>query len=283
MIGSSGSSDLRDWFIPPAWMITLSKLAYRIRHSEENRLLPRNRELAGRHADRQRCFVIGNGPSLKTQDLRPLANEIVIVANSFFQHPDHRIIGPRYYCVGDREFVDDRPNSVAWLRELEAAMPDTNLFVSPAARTTFSKYGLFQKQSVYYVGRVRIARTAVAVNVDFARPLNVGFSTGTAYAIPLALYLGFREVYLIGFDANWFADIHNGPVHFYETNPYFPHFDRTHTEGHSMEFLFNSTYLEFLSHRLLRDKAVLMGAKILNATNGGWLDMYPRVQYESLF
>jgi len=283
MIGSIESPGLRDWFIPPAWMITLSKLAYRVRHSEEIRLLARNREWAGRHADRKRCFVVGNGPSLKTQDLRLLAGETVIVANSFFQHPDHRVVAPRYYCIGDKEFVADKPNSLAWLKELEAAMPDTNLFVSPHARTTFSKYGLFQKQGVYYVGHVRIARTASAVSVDFTQPLNVGFSTGTGYAIPLALYLGFREVYLIGFDANWFKDIHNEPLHFYETNKHFPHFDRTSTEGHSMEFLFNSIYLEFVSHRLLRDKAALMDAKILNATNGGWLDMYPRVQYESLF
>ena len=274
---------LRDWLVPPAWRSLLSEIRYRVRHPETMRLLARNRELARRHADRGRCFVIGNGPSLKTQDVRPLANEIVIVANSFFQHPDHATVAPKYYCVGDGEFVADKPNSVAWLRELEAALPETNLFVLPIAAPTFSKHGLFKQHRVYHIDHIRMARSSAEVRIDFTRPLNVGYSTGTAFCIPLALYLGFREIYLLGFDANWFADVNNGPLHFYETNKYFPHFDRTNSEGHDMEFQLGSCHVDFMSHKLLRDKATSMGAKIVNATNGGWLDVYPRVHYESLF
>lgn len=284
MIESKDRSDgLQDWLIPPAWIGGLSKLVYRVRHGENLRLLAKNSELAGRHKDSRRCFVIGNGPSLKTQDLRPLANEIVIVANSFFQHPDHGLISPRYYCVGDGDFVADRPNSVAWLRELEAAMPETNLFVLPRARSTFSKHGLFEKHSVYHIDRIQMTNNGSAVSVDLTHPVNVGHSTGTGFSIPLALYLGFPEIYLIGFDANWLADVHNGAVHFYETNKYFPHWDRTATEGYDMEFQLRTCHLEFRSHRLLRNKAASMGCKITNATSGGWLDMYPRVQYEALF
>lgn len=276
-------NSVRDWFVPPAWMNPLSKIAYRIRYPGHMRLLTRNRELAGRHRNQGRCFVIGNGPSLKTQDIRPLANETVITANSFFQHPDHRTVAPAYYCVGDGDFVADLPNSVAWLRELENAMPQANLFVLPIARSTFAKHGLFRNHRVYHIDHVRMARDASGVKIDLTQPLNVGHSTGTGFAIPLALYLGFREVYLIGFDANWLADIHNGALHFYETNKYFPQFDRTATDGLDMENQLRTAHLEFKSHRLLRDKAVLMGVKIINATNGGWLDMYPRVKYESLF
>jgi hypothetical protein len=277
------SGGLRDWLVPPAWRGLFSELGYRVRQPEAMRLLGGNRELARRHADRGRCFVIGNGPSLKTQDIKPLAGEIVIVANSFFQHPDRGIVAPKYYCVGDTEFIADQPNSVAWLRELEAALPETNLFVLPVGRKTFAKHGLFKRQHVYHVDHIRMARTPGDVNIDFTRPLNVGYSTGTAFSIPLALYLGFREIYLIGFDANWFGDVNHGALHFYETNKYFPHFDHTNSEGHDMEFQLGSCHLEFMSHRLLRDKAALMGSKIVNATNDGWLDMYPRVHYESLF
>ena len=45
-------------------------------------LLPRNAAFRDCHKG-QRCFVIGNGPSLKQQDLAPLAQEITLVTNNF--------------------------------------------------------------------------------------------------------------------------------------------------------------------------------------------------------
>src|ERR1044072_5448632 len=41
-------------------------------------LLKRNEVFRNRHKG-QRCFVLGNGPSLRNQDLTPLANEITFV------------------------------------------------------------------------------------------------------------------------------------------------------------------------------------------------------------
>jgi hypothetical protein len=277
------ASGLHDWLVPPEWSRLISDIKYRIANRAYLQSLRQNREFLKLHSDCRRCFVIGNGPSLKTQDLRPLAKEMVIVANSFFQHPDHRLIAPRYYCVGDPEFVAGHANSIAWLRELEAALPETTLFCPPEAKSIFAKNGLFKHHRVRHMDHVRVARRPEQVRIDLTQPLNVGFSTGTAFSIPLALYLGFPEIYLIGFDANWLEDMHKGAIHFYETNKYFPHFDHTASEGHEMEGQLSAMGLEFGSHRLLRERAKLMGSRIMNATNGGWLDMYPRVRYESLF
>src|SRR5689334_4044737 len=62
-------------------------------------LLQRNEVFRDRHKGR-RCFVIGNGPSLKEQDLSPLVDEITLVTNSFYAHP---IVGdswqPSYYFL----------------------------------------------------------------------------------------------------------------------------------------------------------------------------------------
>src|SRR5690349_18838408 len=49
-------------------------------------LLKRNEVFRNLHKGR-RCFIIGNGPSIKDQDLSPLANEITLVTNSFHVHP----------------------------------------------------------------------------------------------------------------------------------------------------------------------------------------------------
>ena len=52
----------------------------------ERALLARNSVFRNRHKG-QRCFVIGNGPSLKTQDLSLLAREITFVMSGFWKHP----------------------------------------------------------------------------------------------------------------------------------------------------------------------------------------------------
>lgn len=271
------------WLVPRAYDGMLADLFYALRFPHYLRLIRRNRELYRRHADKRRCFVIGNGPSLKTQDLCLLKDEITIVANAFFFHPDRAVVAPKYCCVGDPKFIADQPKSLAWLRELETQLPDTTLFFRPAGEALFRRYNLFRQHHVYYIDAAFSAQRCSQVRIDLTRLLTVGVSTGSAFLIPLALYLGFRKIYLIGFDANWLADIQHGQLHFYDTNPYFPQFDTTASGGHMMERILRMIHKDFMSHRLLLEKATAMGVKILNATNGGWLDMYPRVPYETLF
>src|SRR5947207_1833041 len=67
----------------------------------EKSLLRQNEKLRGRHAG-QRCFIVGNGPSLAKQDLTPLADELTFVMNAFWKHP---ILDtewqPKYFCFAD--------------------------------------------------------------------------------------------------------------------------------------------------------------------------------------
>ena len=274
---------IADWIVPPAWRGPVSDFRYKVTRPQFAALLKRNRELYRKYADRKRCFVIGNGPSLKTQDIRPLKDEVTIVANSFFKHPDHALVSPTYCCVADTEHISGLPNSIGWLREIESKLPKTDLCFLPQAKGLFEEHGLFRHHNVYYMDTSHAATSADHLQIDLTRRLRVGKSTGTAFAIPLAIYLGCPEIYLIGFDANWLADLDNCNLHFYETNEYFPQFDKTQTPGQTVEHELACCHLDFKSHRLLRDSAKRVGIKIINATNGGWLDMYPRVHYESLF
>src|SRR4051794_30859438 len=45
-------------------------------------VLKRNEIFRNRHKGKS-CFVLGNGPSLKNQDLAPLVNELTFVTNTF--------------------------------------------------------------------------------------------------------------------------------------------------------------------------------------------------------
>ena len=75
--------------------------------------------LHNRHADTRRCFVIGNGPSLKAMNLAPLSGEFSIGANSFYKHPQADAVNLRFLCIFDPHFMSDQPRSVEWHRTIE--------------------------------------------------------------------------------------------------------------------------------------------------------------------
>jgi hypothetical protein len=242
-----------------------------------------NVSLNGRHAGERRCFVIGNGPSLKGMDLKPLAEEYTIAANSFYKHPDARTLQLDYLCINDPHFMKDEPRAIAWHRTIADNLPTARLVLNEAARPLVHRHKLYSGQAVHYVKRGRSTHRASAVNLDLRRPLNVGVTTGSSVAIPLALCLGFREIYLIGFDCNWLADT-SASYHFYQTHEYFPEFDSVEKDnrGITYEDELRTNLGEFESHRLLRQRAEQLGVRIVNATAGGLLDAYDRRNYDDV-
>jgi hypothetical protein len=247
---------------------------------------PRNAaigKLEGRHAGERRCYVIGNGPSLKGMDLRPMAGHCTIGANSFYKHPDAAAIGLKYLCIFDPHFMQDLPRAVDWHNTVAAKLPDTTMLLHHSAQPLVARHGLYPGREVYYVRSGFHTRELKYVDFDFRRPRNIGMTTGSSIAIPLAIYLGFKEIVLVGFDCNWLADT-GGSYHFYDTHEYFPEFDSLSSDnrGYGYEAFLKIILREFESHRLIRARAEAMGVRIVNATRGGLLDAYERADYDVL-
>ena len=241
-----------------------------------------NAALKDLHANR-RCFVIGNGPSLAKMDLAPLASEYTIGANSFYKHPQAAQVGLKYLCIGDPHFMVDNPTCVTWHKTLCEKMPATTFVMHDDAGPLIHKNGLYVGRKVYFVRTGLSTHTAAFARVDFTRGLNIGMTTGTLVAIPLAMYLGCSEIYLLGFDANW-LDNYDGSYHFYDKHELFPEFDSTaaDTRGFTYEDEVNMVLREFQAHRLLQEIARSRGITLMNATVGGRIDMHPRIDYRTL-
>jgi hypothetical protein len=279
MKGKQNLRNAADWFIGPRLQEVLLNVWSRM----SGPIFKENVSLNGRHAGERRCFVIGNGPSLKGMDLKPLANDYTIAANSFYKHPDASVIGLDYLCINDPHFMKDEHRAIAWHRTIAEMLPTARMLLNEAARPLVQRHLLYSRQDVHYVIRGRSTHRASAINLDLSRPLNVGVTTGSSVAIPLALSLGFREIYLIGFDCNWLADT-SASYHFYQTHEYFPEFDSVEKDnrGISYEDELRTSLGEFESHRLLRQRAEQLGVSIVNATAGGLLDVYERTAYADL-
>lgn len=271
-----------------AWTLPhrVQKAILNARYSWQGISVARNRHLADRHAAERRCFVLGNGPSLKGLDLTPLRDEWTIACNSFYKHPDAPTVGLDYLCIGDPSFMEDKPNCVEWHRIIESLMPQTKLMLHPSAKTLIQRHGLYGQHDVYFYRHGITVTHPELVGFDFTQPLSVGHTCGTRLGIPLAVYLGFKEIYLLGFDANWLDDI-DASYHFYDAHDQFPEFDALAEDGRPHHLRYEDHLIfalrDFHSHGLIAEATRSRGVKVWNASTAGRLDMYPRVDFEKLF
>jgi hypothetical protein len=164
---------------------------------------PRNAELKDRHLG-QRCFMVGNGPSILTQDLTLLRNEVVFCFNNFILHEQLHEIAPDYLCALDPAWLEpDLRQRWFHLHEERGTSAVTKLF-NVAARRRDRKLDLFRRHEVYYAyGGSEVVPRMWELNrfpTDLTRPLAAYGIVFTDLALPAALYMGCKQIVMLGFD-----------------------------------------------------------------------------------
>jgi hypothetical protein len=231
--------------------------------SNERRLLG----LKNRHAGR-RAFVIGNGPSLRQTDVTKLAGEITIGSNGIFLLTEENGFRPTFYTVEDSLVAEDRAAAICQYSGTTKIVP---LDLSRWVR---------RDRDTIYVNFLRYPPTFPRFSPTFEQYAYWG-GTVTFLNLQLAYFLGIREVYLIGVDHNYqspakFDDV-NGTVitsrsvdlnHFHPD--YFGPGYRWHDpQVQRMETAYREAKRFFNAH----------GGMIYNATMGGQLEVFPRVEF----
>jgi glycosyltransferase involved in cell wall biosynthesis len=222
----------------------------------------------------RRAFIIGNGPSLKLMDLTKLKNEHTFGVNSIFYNFDKMGFKPTFYVVEDTLVAEDRANEINNLTGM------VKIFGSYLNHCLADKKDVIWANVIFdyskYPGFPHFSHNA-------AECLWVG-GTVTYLCMQLAYYMGFSEVYLVGFDHNYIipadanvdgtiiTSVSNDPNHFHPE--YFGKGKRWH-----------DPQLDRMEKAYIRAKEVFEahGRKIFNATVGGTLEIFPRVNYDDLF
>lgn len=245
---------------------------------EYGELLKRNEVFRNRHQGR-RCFVIGNGPSLKEQDLSPLAGEITFVVNYFHLHP---IISdtwqPSYYCLSDPAYFDGR-EPVESIRDIAAKVPAAPFFVPHFARDFLETSKALPADRTYYVGLCSGLEDEWTAVPDLTR-VTPGVQTVVQLAIMAAMFMGCTPIYLLGLDHNWLS--HGGvPINFYSKEEV-----KNQPQGNVGNWDYKSLMLAMTTiwrvYEMHQRIASQHGIKIINATHGGFLDVFERASYEQL-
>lgn len=228
---------------------------------------------------------MGSGHSIKEQDLTRLENEIVMTQNHFHAHEQIGIIKPAYHVVVPKYQPMDFDNDwIEWLMSMDERLPkDTILFFGKNTKYLVDKLSLFQGRAYYIHARYSSVPLRRAP-IDISRII-MNVYTVLTECLAIAIYMGFHEIYLLGFDLDQICRMNDrSNVRFYGTSPITANsfeIEAEKTLGASGEdFLFH--WLIWQHCNLLKKEAERIGLRIINATRGGLLNMFERRTYEDI-
>ena len=217
----------------------------------------------------KRCFIIATGPSLTIKDVEKLKGEITIGVNSLFRIFDKTSFRPMYYAALDPVLQNVVENNI-------------------------DKYDVFCKDTIFFNSLYKKSRHKVSYiplcyqnhwfNIDnprFNYLKNLKYSTDlvsglfdkytiTNIAIEIAIYMGCSEIYLLGVDCNY-------------TGPQI-HFDKSdNTDNINLDSGYFLQKAMMSGYKFMEKETKTRGIRVYNATRGGMLEEFERVDFDSLF
>jgi hypothetical protein len=262
---------LKKWLIPPEMWNHAYKWKGEFASRLHGEILKSNLQLKNSHKG-ERCFIIGNGPSLKYVDLKMLKNEFTFVTNSFVLHKEYARIHPKCYCMIDQAQFKDTPATRAHSKDLNKKLQrDTILIVPIEAKAFFQRMKLFDGYNICYLLQQGIFKENLNFNIDITKALPNMINVMLACIIT-ANYMGFEEIYLLGCDHNWLSTPNQAiQPRFFDNDYYKEEVDSRQTYERSIYCFFEL----FRNYRLLKTK--LSNTRIFNCTPNSFLTLFPYV------
>jgi len=277
--------------MPMALVEILQKLSQE--HQERKVLatmpfLQKNLYLKDKHKD-QRCFILCCGPSINTQDLTCLKNEICISVSNFYVHKDYDIIRPIYHCVPDvlvahasyftEEYV------IRWFQQMDQKIKEASIFLSCNGKDKeiVEENNLFPNRIKNYFSMKGDWQNFDNEEIDLTRFIFPAQSI-SVIALQIAIYMGFKNIYLLGCDHDYLLNMYQ-TRHFYSENESILASTPDYSEWKESSFgtEIDSHFRLWQQYRDILKYSQERKINIWNATNGGLLDVFPRIKYESLF
>ncbi|NKB82227.1 MAG: FkbM family methyltransferase [Nitrospirales bacterium] len=238
---------------------------------------PQIRALREKYKGTDRCFIIGNGPSLNSTDLSVLKNEVTFAVNGFFMKVPELDWLPTFYVVEDHLVAEDRQERI-------------NNFSGPTKLfPVYLGYCLDGGcDTIFFNHRPRVSYPH---GFDFstdASEITYAGCTVTYTCMQLAYYFGFKAIYLIGVDASY--DIPNdvNRSNAYDVSVLDMQSDdpnHFHPDYFGKGFRWHNPQVDKMLEAYLEAKRVLEKTEqnIFNATIGGKLEVFKRVKFSSIF
>ncbi len=212
-------------------------------------------------AERKRCVILGNAPSIADLPLRALAGEDIFCVNRGMRAMELGLPQPKYLIVADSKVYRNHA------REIDADG-------ASVARFFIASNCLWRQEPG--VPAIPFGSSGLKVSLRPLQPAPLHLHRGETVVVPavqLAFQMGYREIYVLGVDLDY-----SGPVtHFYGGG-------RKETErlnnfrpGGSAVRMVN------LAFKNLQEAMAPTGANIYNAAPAGNLVSLERVRFDEVF
>lgn len=213
----------------------------------------------------KRCFIVATGPSLDIEDLEKLRlnNEICISMNRIHRIFEDTKWRPQYYVATD----------VALIESIGEEIKKSDIkykFVADNCNS-FWEEDIGDDLLKVHVQCVSKSDVRCKFSENPAYRIYEGF-TVTYACLQLAAFMGFKEIYLVGVDFNYSNNREVDESHF--CKDYYSGVKRINT------FFPERNLIAYQTARSYANKKQI---KIYNATRGGKLEIFTRVDFNSLF
>lgn len=222
----------------------------------------RLQEFKGIH-EGERCFIVCTGPSLTLQDVEALKGEYTFGLNSItkiFPQTDWR---PTYYAIEDMDAYLSLEDDLlaAGMKQCFASdllirmlKPKVDFIAYPFDRLNHSTMRYCPSM------KPRLAFSGDAYMIVY------GAFTVACSAMQLAVYMGFKEIYLIGCDCDYSGE----KKHF------------TDFRDSTQRTILDEEQKMILTYETAKKYCDEHGIIIRNATRGGKLEVFERVDFDEL-
>lgn len=234
-------------------------------------------------------IILGNGPSLNTaiaDSAHSLHRYPTLAVNFAANAPQFADLKPDYYLLADPHFFNAAgdPNVGRLLENLNKIDFPMTLFVPTAVKKEDMKFDN-PKLTVRRFNTVGAEGFGWLENALFDRRLAMPRPRNVLIpSIMVAIWLGFKEIYLAGADHSWLRtlsvndrnEVVSVQPHFYKEDDREKERVVSEYKGYRLHQIIYSFYVAFRSYFAIARYASARGVDIYNSTPGSFIDAFPR-------
>lgn len=224
-------------------------------------ILKKNQRFKNLYAG-QRCFILGTGPSINALSgfqIQTLKDEKTFAVNSIYKVPKLTPITPSFYALLDNNYWGVASYTFQEILSKYKESPPT--FITDIRARPMLPKGIdciYVHAKNYPIRRMRF---------DIAKNMSIAMNV-VSFSILCAVYMGFKEIFLLGCDYNLFCS--RVGTHCYDDEAEIEELPK-----YNLAFYLKYYHLTTQFHYLIADLANELNLKIINLTQGSLLDAYP--------
>lgn len=222
----------------------------------------------------RRCFFIGNGPSLQADDLTKLSEngEICFAFNRIYNIFENTPWRPTFYISQDEKMLKGCEQAVDQLALPVKFIPIQLKWYHDIAIHDATYFNMDWQE---------LENPAEYLFSDDAAHTVYCASTGMYTAAQFAAYMGFTEIYLIGVDHH-FQISQNNKGEILVDNTVKDYFSDNYNPDKQNLYIPN-TEKSTLTYIAMKNHCAHKSIRVYNATRGGKLEVFERVNFDDLF